>query len=92
MSEKSASYLDKLFGLEGRTAVVTGGNRGCSSHLKCKAFKIKSSLFIFIQDKRFVSSERIPLIDTALFGGQTGVFIFSVFHKRFNRYASDQRL
>ena len=28
MSEKSASYLDKLFGLEGRTAVVTGGNRG----------------------------------------------------------------
>ncbi|POP39034.1 SDR family oxidoreductase [Blautia sp. AF13-16] len=28
VSEKSASYLDKLFGLEGRTAVVTGGNRG----------------------------------------------------------------
>ena len=28
VSEKSGRYLDKLFGLEGKTAVVTGGNRG----------------------------------------------------------------
>ena len=40
--------------------------------------KLKVLFFIFIQDKRFVSSERIPLIDTALFGGQTGV-LFSLF-------------
>ena len=42
-------------------------------HLKSKVL-----FFIFIQDKRFVSSESIPLIDTALFGGQTGV-LFSLF-------------
>ena len=28
VSERSANYLNKLFGLEGKTAVVTGGNRG----------------------------------------------------------------
>ena len=38
----------------------------------------KVLFFIFIQDKWFVSSESIPLIDTALFGGQTGV-LFSLF-------------
>lgn len=40
--------------------------------------KSKVLFFIFLQDKRFVSSESIPLIDTALFGGQTGV-LFSLF-------------
>lgn len=40
--------------------------------------KSKVLFFIFLQDKLFVSSESIPLIDTALFGGQTGV-LFSLF-------------
>ena len=61
----------------------------CSSHLKCKAFKIKSSLFYLHtgQTVRLIGEDSINRHRP--FWRSDWRFIFSVFHKRFNRYASD---
>lgn len=60
----------------------------CSSHLKCKAFKIKSSLFYLHtgQTVRLIGEDSINRHRP--FWRSDWRFIFSVFHKRFNRYAS----